>query len=78
MAAAIADVALGLRSAAEDLALDFVPLTWEPYDLVLSGAALPTAQPLITALTDPTLRSTIGALGGYDLSQAGHVDALTR
>lgn len=77
IAAGIADVALGLRSAAEELALEFVPVVLESYDLILPGAALPAAQPLVAALADDTVRSAITDLGGYDLTHTGEVDALT-
>ena len=76
VAAGIADAALGLRSAAHELALDFIPLTWEPYDVALPASALGAARPLITALRDPAVRKTITALGGYELTEAGTVHDL--
>ncbi len=48
-----ADTGLGVRAAATALDLGFVPVTWEEFDIVLSGAALPAAEPLIAALRDP-------------------------
>lgn len=74
--AGIADVALGLRTAARELALDFVPLTWESYDLLLPAAALPAAQPFLAALADDHLSALLDELGGYDLTHSGQVDAL--
>jgi molybdate-binding protein len=71
-----ADTGLGVRAAATALGLGFVPVTWEDFDIVLSGAALPAAEPLIDALRTPAVQSSIGALGGYDLSRAGSVDLL--
>src|ERR671917_335748 len=50
VASGIADVGLGVRAAANDLGLNFIPLNWEPYDIALSGDALGAASPLITAL----------------------------
>jgi molybdate-binding protein len=72
-----ADAGLGVRAAATALDLDFVPVVWEDFDIALSSDALPAAEPLICALRDPGVQSTIHALGGYDTSQAGTVEYLT-
>jgi hypothetical protein len=45
-----ADTGLAVRAAATALGLSFVPLAWEDFDIVLSGDALPAAEPLISAL----------------------------
>jgi putative molybdopterin biosynthesis protein len=71
-----ADAGLGVRAAATALDLGFVPVVWEDFDIVLSGDALPAAEPLISALRDPDVQSSIHALGGYDLSSAGSVEML--
>jgi molybdate-binding protein len=72
-----ADTGLGVRAAATALDLGFVPVTWEDFDIVLSGDALPAAEPLIAALRTQAVQSSIDALGGYDLSRAGAVEMLT-
>jgi molybdate-binding protein len=71
-----ADTGLGVRAAATALDLGFVPVTWEQFDIVLSAAALPAAEPLIAVLRDPNVQSAVRSLGGYDLSQAGSVQLL--
>ncbi|HEY2127799.1 MAG TPA: substrate-binding domain-containing protein [Streptosporangiaceae bacterium] len=71
-----ADTGLGVRAAATALDLGFVPVIWEDFDIVLSGDALPAAEPLIFALRDRAVQSSIHALGGYDLTRAGSVDML--
>jgi molybdate-binding protein len=71
-----ADTGLGVRAAATALDLGFVPVIWEDFDIVLGGDALPAAEPLIAALRNPAVQSSIDALGGYDLSQAGTVEML--
>ena len=71
-----ADTGLGVRAAATALDLGFVPVTWEEFDIVLSGAALPAAEPLIATLRDPAVQSAVRSLGGYDLSQTGTVQLL--
>lgn len=77
VAAGVADVGLGLRAAANDLDLDFIPLTWEPYDIALGADALGAARPLITALRAPDIQASISHLGGYDLEPAGTVQPLS-
>ncbi|TYB64338.1 GntR family transcriptional regulator [Nonomuraea sp. PA05] len=70
------DAGLGVRSAATDLGLEFVPLTWEDFDIGLTGQALGPAVHLIAALRTPALRRRIAALGGYDTSRSGTVTKL--
>jgi molybdate-binding protein len=76
IAAGQADAGLGVRAAATALDLGFVPVTWEDFDIVIGGDALPAAEPLITALRDPQVQSSVTSLGGYDLSRAGAVQLL--
>ncbi len=71
-----ADAGLGVRAAATALDLDFVPVVWEDFDIVLSGDALPAAEPLLCALRDPGVQASIHALGGYDTMRAGAVEYL--
>ena len=71
-----ADTGLGVRAAATALDLGFVPVVWEDFDIVLSGDALPAAEPFICALRDPQVQSSISGLGGYDLTRAGAVEML--
>jgi putative molybdopterin biosynthesis protein len=65
-----------VRAATTALDLEFVPVIWEDFDIVLSGGALPAAEPLISALRDRAVQSSIHALGGYDLTRAGSVEML--
>jgi molybdate-binding protein len=71
-----ADAGLGVRAAATALDLGFVPVSWEDFDIVLGGDALPAAEPLIAALRDPGVQSSVCSLGGYDVSRAGMVQLL--
>lgn len=77
VAAGITDAGLGLRAAATDLDLGFVPLTWEHYDIVLPADALGAAEPLITAVRYAAVRDSILALGGYDLTDTGTIQQVT-
>jgi molybdate-binding protein len=71
-----ADTGLGVRAAAAAMDLDFIPAAWEDFDLILSGTMLPAAEPLITALRDQRVQSTVAALGGYDVTRTGTVEIL--
>ncbi|MCP4542238.1 MAG: GntR family transcriptional regulator [Chloroflexi bacterium] len=68
-----ATVGLGIHAAAAACGLDFVPLTKERYDLVLSEAAwsLPTGQALVKVVRSDRFQETISALGGYDTAETG-------
>lgn len=79
VATGVADAGLGARSAARDLDLGFVPVTWENYDIVLPGDTVDALTPLIAALRDPEVRAEVTSLGGYDLEHAGEIiDLSTR
>ncbi len=78
VAVGAADAGLAVRASATDLDLNFLPIAWEDYDLVLPAEALDAATPLMDAVHDTGMQAAITALGGYDLSQAGVVDHLTQ
>jgi putative molybdopterin biosynthesis protein len=71
-----ADVGLGARAAANAMGLEFLPMTWEEFDLILSEEMLDAAEPLISALRDPVVQSRVNELGGYDTSRTGMVETL--
>jgi len=71
-----ADTGLGVRATATALDLDFIPAAWEDFDLILSGAMLAAAEPLLAALRDPAVQVSVQALGAYDSSQTGTVEVL--
>jgi putative molybdopterin biosynthesis protein len=60
-------------AAARAFGLDFVPVTREPYDLVLATEALedPLTAPLWELLEDPAFRTAVEALGGYSAEEMG-------
>jgi molybdate-binding protein len=76
VASGVAATGVSVRAAATALDLDFIPLVWEDYDIVLPGSALASAGPLISTLLDPAVRHTIDELGGYDTTHAGEIEAL--
>jgi putative molybdopterin biosynthesis protein len=72
-----ADAGLGIRGAAKALAIDFVPLYWEDYQLVMPRPLLDDAllAPLLAILRDPAFAARVEALGGYDAQRMGCVVA---
>jgi len=56
-----ADCGMGVRAAARAFELEFVPVTQEPYDLVLEARLLDT----------PEFRASVEQLGGYDTTEMG-------
>jgi putative molybdopterin biosynthesis protein len=73
-----AEVGIGIRSAAQQFGLDFVPLQTARYDLVVPKSYLkshPTLTHLFETLISRPFRNEIEALGGYDTSETGTVRA---
>jgi putative molybdopterin biosynthesis protein len=73
VAAGRADCGLGVLAAARAFGLDFVPVTKEPYDLVLQRADLDSEllAPLWDLLASAEFRAEIDGLGGYDTTETG-------
>jgi putative molybdopterin biosynthesis protein len=73
IAAGRADAGLGVLAAARAFGLDFVPVTREPYDLVLLAETLedPVIAPLWALLEDPGFRRAVEDLGGYGTEEMG-------
>src|SRR4051795_9582684 len=68
-----ADAGLGLRSAATPLGLDFVALSWEPFQVATTREQSGGMRPLLDALAEPAVGERILGLGGYDLAGAGEL-----
>jgi putative molybdopterin biosynthesis protein len=73
VAAGRADCGLGVLAAARAFGLDFVPVTHEPYDLVLAAETLedPITAPLWTLLAEPAFKEAVERLGGYTTAETG-------
>jgi putative molybdopterin biosynthesis protein len=69
-----ADLGIGLRAAADQHGLDFIPLFEERFDLVLSQTLLttPKLQPILDRLQSSELRQKIRNLAGYHTDQTGN------
>lgn len=70
-----ADVALGIRSAASHLGLDFLPIVKENFDLVFrfNDKNRKYLQSLIRYLQSSEFKSSITDLEGYDISDLGNI-----
>jgi excisionase family DNA binding protein len=70
-----ADTGIATRGVANTAGLDFIPIIWEPFDLVMRQRDYfqPPMQSLVNFLHSEELRARARELGGYDLSVAGTV-----
>ena len=77
VATGLADCGMGVHAAAESLGLDFVPVAWERYDLVIPRSFWDSAllDPLKGLLLDARFQGAVAALPGYDPAEMGTVVA---
>lgn len=70
-----ADCGIATRSVAQAAGLDFVPLTWENFDLAIRHRDYftPGPQALFGFLREPAFRERAAELGGYDTAASGNV-----
>jgi len=70
-----ADVGIATRSVANAAGLDFVPIVWEPFDLLMRQHDYfrPAMQALIRFLRSDDLVIRAQEMGGFDLAGAGKV-----
>lgn len=70
-----ADCGIATRAAAQSAGLDFVPLLWENFDLLMRQRSYfrPPLQALIGFLGDIRLKQRAAELTGYDATPAGQI-----
>jgi len=70
-----ADVATGIRAAATEFGLDFLPIGWEAFDMTMHrGVFFRTLfQKLLEQLRSGEVQSLARMLGGYDLTECGNL-----
>lgn len=70
-----ADIGVATRAVATAAGLDFVPVMWEAFDLLMRqrDSFRPPVQALLTFLRSDEFKARAGELGGYDLGPAGAV-----
>jgi putative molybdopterin biosynthesis protein len=80
IASGLADCGVGVRSAANALDLDFIPIAQEDYDLVLRRDFYdgPAGQALMRAIRSASFRDAVTNLGGYATERCGEVKPLIR
>ncbi len=78
IASGMADVGLGVQTAAQRFGLDFIPLVRERYFFALTQAALddPLIQQVIAIVQSDGFRGTVNGLAGYDASNTGQIMSL--
>jgi len=78
VASGMADVGIGVQTAAHRFGLHFIPLLKERYFFALPPDALDRAElrPVLTVLRSPAFRSRVAALKGYEAANTGQVMAL--
>lgn len=70
-----ADTGIATRAVADAAGLDFVPIIWEPFDLVMRQRDYfrPPLQALLKFLHSGELAARAKEMGGYDLTDTGSV-----
>jgi molybdate transport repressor ModE-like protein len=78
IASGMADVGIGMRTAAEQFKLGFIPLVRERYFFAVHTAALDDAlmARLLAILREPGYHRLVAALPGYDAARTGDVESL--
>lgn len=73
IASGMADVGVGVQTAAQRFGLTFIPLLRERYFLALRAAAIGVApmRDALALMRSPAYRSAVAALGGYDAGETG-------
>ena len=75
----LADVGLGLLSAAKAFDLEFIPVTQEKFDLVIPEHRYNSSfiEPLLKLIEGDEYKNDIIALGGYDTKETGEATYIT-
>ncbi|MBP5992172.1 MAG: helix-turn-helix transcriptional regulator [Piscinibacter sp.] len=78
IASGMADIGIGVQTAAQRFGLDFIPLLRERYFFALRIASLdqPHVQPVLALLASPASRAAIASLVGYHAAETGRVQRL--
>jgi excisionase family DNA binding protein len=70
-----ADCGVVIRAVASTVGLDFIPITWERFDLVMRQRHYfrPQLQKFMSFLSSDAIAAQAAEAGGYDLSGAGQI-----
>jgi molybdate transport repressor ModE-like protein len=80
IASGMADVGIGVRTAAARFKLDFIPLARERYFFALRTDALdePLMRQLVTILQQPTYHRLVDDLPGYEAANTGKIESVAQ
>lgn len=75
VAAGSADTGLGIRAAAEVLGVEFIPLTWESYELAMPVSFYDSdrCRALLEIIKSGSFRDSVEKMGGYNLKKSGDI-----
>ena len=78
IASGMADVGIGVETAAHRFGLDFIPLARERYFFAIRKSALeqPAMQALLALMRGTDYKGYVGQLTGYDASETGRIQTL--
>lgn len=65
------DAGLAIRSAADAVDADFVPVRWEDFELAVEPESLSLLGPVLDVLASTTVQDRLSSMAGYDLRRSG-------
>lgn len=71
VATGAADAGLAVRSVAESVDAEFVPIEWEDFELAVEPESMGLLAPLLDVLASTAIQDRVSALSGYDLRRSG-------
>jgi molybdate-binding protein len=71
VAVGAADAGLAVRSVAEAVDADFVPVQWEDFELAVEPGSLSLLVPMLDVLASTTVQDRLARISGYDLRRSG-------
>jgi len=73
VSAGAVDAGLAVRSAAEAVDADFVPLEWEDFELAVDPESIGLLVPVLDVLASTTVQDRVRRMPGYDLGHSGEM-----
>jgi putative molybdopterin biosynthesis protein len=73
VATGAADAGLAVRSVAESVDAEFVPVEWEDFELAVEPESMSLLAPLLDVLASTAVQDRVSGLSGYDLRRSGDV-----
>ncbi|HET7325850.1 MAG TPA: substrate-binding domain-containing protein [Nocardioidaceae bacterium] len=65
------DAGLAVRSVAEAVDADFLPVEWEDFELAVGPESVGLLGPVLDVLASTSVHDRVAGLGGYDLRRSG-------